>query len=75
MRVDTLIPKNVQSKSFRFRDPKSKSPKSNAKLSIELKKLNSSMYVLIHIINGNNRYVNCLCPFLPLATEHSDAQL
>ena len=67
MHVNKLIPNLVQSKSFSFRDPKSQSPEADAKLFTRLKKLNSIVLVFIPIINGNKRYVNCLCPFFPFA--------
>ena len=51
MHVNKLIPNLVQSKSYSFRDPKSQSPETDAKLSIRLKKKIKQHYVGFHSYN------------------------
>jgi hypothetical protein len=61
-RVNTLIPTLVQSKSLSFQIPKVVVARNQ-----KTKKLNSSILVLIPVINADKWYVNCRCPFFPFA--------
>jgi hypothetical protein len=51
---NTLIPTLAQSKSFRFGDPKSHAPESNAELMISPKKMISNMMAPIPVIHEKN---------------------
>ena len=54
---NTLIPTLAQSKSFKFEDPRSHAPESNAELMISPKKMISSMLAPIPVIYEKNWYV------------------
>ena len=54
---NTLIPTLDQSKSFKFEDPRSHAPETNAELMISPKKMISSMLAPIPVIYEKNWYV------------------
>ena len=72
--VNTLIPTLFQSKSSNFWVPWSQSPQTNANRTITLKKILSSMLVLVPAIHVNDMQI-AIINSSPSHSEHSDTQL